>query len=106
MLVLLVAVPGSGPGAFTKMAAMATPRIYHSVSILMPDGRALSVGGGLCAGCGTDHTDAEVHTPPYLLDAQGNLRARRAIFSSPATAAHGTQVMVRTDRTVARFALV
>ena len=38
-------------GKFTLMAPMATPRNYHSIAVLLPDGRVFSGGGGLCGGC-------------------------------------------------------
>ena len=33
---------------FTVLPAIAVPRNYHSVGILLPDGRVFSGGGGLC----------------------------------------------------------
>lgn len=33
---------------WTSMAPMGAPRTYHSVAVLMPDGRVFSGGGGLC----------------------------------------------------------
>ncbi|MGT2489831.1 Kelch repeat-containing protein [Cupriavidus basilensis] len=57
---------------FQKLAAMATPRTYHSVALLLRDGRVLSGGGGLCGGCTTNHPNVEILTPPYLLNADGS----------------------------------
>lgn len=61
---------------FTKLAAEAIPRNYHSVSILLADGRVFSGGGGLCYDDGTgaaerclntvDHPNGQIFTPPYL----------------------------------------
>jgi hypothetical protein len=41
------------------MASMAHPRWYHSVALLLPDGRLFSAGGD-------DFATAEIYSPPYL----------------------------------------
>ena len=33
---------------FTILSPIAIPRNYHSVAVLLPDGRVFSGGGGLC----------------------------------------------------------
>ncbi|MBC7530381.1 MAG: hypothetical protein H7318_02320 [Oligoflexus sp.] len=40
-------------------------RLYHSTVILLPDGRVLSIGGGLGAAFNT-HKNMEIYSPPYL----------------------------------------
>ena len=42
-------------GNFTIMAPEVVPRTYHSVAVLLPDGRVFSGGGGLCGTCVTNH---------------------------------------------------
>jgi galactose oxidase len=95
---------------FTRLAPMQTPRTYHSVALLMLDGRVFVGGGGLCTdnytGTCSNHPDAEILTPPYLLNANGTLAARPAITSAPPSTAHGATITVRTDTAVASFALV
>ena len=92
---------------FTAMAPAAVPRTYHSVALLMPDGRVFTGGGGLCgAGCATNHLDAEIFTPPNLLNADGTPAARPVITTAPATAANGASITVATSRAVTGFAIV
>jgi hypothetical protein len=91
---------------FVTLAPMQTPRSYHSVALLLPDGRVFSAGGGLCGSCATNHADAQILTPPYLLNADGTPAARPSIVSAPASAAHGTSVTITTGSPVNSFALV
>lgn len=57
-------------------------RVYHTVSILLPDARVLNAGGGLCGNCTANHYDGQIFTPPYLLTAAGQPRPRPAIISN------------------------
>jgi galactose oxidase len=93
-------------GRFTALAAMATPRNYHSVANLLPDGTVFSGGGGLCGKCATNHPDGQIFTPPYLLNADGSRKSRPAITSAPAAASGGSTITVGTDRAVKGFSLV
>jgi galactose oxidase len=88
------------------LAAQAVPRTYHSFALLLPDGRVLSGGGGLCGQCSTNHTNAEILTPPYLLNADGSPALRPTILSAPTTASLGSSISVSTDKTVSAFALM
>jgi galactose oxidase len=92
---------------FTPAAAAVVPRTYHSVALLLPDGRVFTGGGGLCGtGCATNHFDGEIFTPPNLLNADGTPAARPVITSAPPAAAHGATITVATDRPVTGFSIV
>ena len=94
-------------GDFTTMAPEAAPRAYHSVALLLPDGRVFSAGGGLCGTtCATNHASGQIFTPPYLLNADGTAKARPALTAAPATAARGSSITVTADAAVSKFALV
>ncbi len=93
-------------GRFTLLATMAVPRTYHSVALLLPDGRVFSGGGGLCGTCATNHADAQIFTPPYLLRPDGSLRSRPVIRAAPAAAGYGTTITVRATAGLTSFALV
>ena len=51
-------------------------RVYHSLSILLPDATVLNGGSGLCGNCTANHYDAQIFTPPYLLNENGTLAER------------------------------
>ncbi|WP_427135834.1 galactose oxidase-like domain-containing protein [Pseudarthrobacter sp. S9] len=93
-------------GKWTTLAPMAIPRTYHSVALLLPDGRVFVGGGGLCNTCTTNHLDGEIFTPPYLLNADGSARTRPTIATAPATAAAGSTIAVTTGAPVTKFSLM
>lgn len=85
---------------WTQMPAMKMPRLYHSETVLLRDGRVLSVGGGQPAAAGlSDNFNAEIYSPPYLFNPDGSpvTASRPVISSAPATvtygAAFGVQVL-------------
>ncbi len=74
-------------GRWQTLAAMQVTRQYHSTALLLPDGRVLSSGGGICGTCdqvGYLAKNAEVFTPPYLFkkDGSGELAPRPEITSA------------------------
>jgi len=93
-------------GQFSVMAPEAEPRNYHSVAVLLPDGRVFSGGGGLCGSCATNHPDGQIFTPPYLLNSNGSLRTRPVITSAPSTATTGQTISVTTNGPVSSFSMV
>ena len=75
-------------GTWRTLAAMQVTRQYHSTALLLPDGRVLSAGGGICGTCdsvGYLAKNAEVFSPPYLFkkDGSGELAPRPQISSAP-----------------------
>jgi hypothetical protein len=76
---------------FTAMAPMATPRVYHSTALLLPDGRVLVGGGGEYQGFQPDQLNAEIYSPPYLFKG-----ARPTVTSSPSVLQYGAQFAVQT----------
>jgi hypothetical protein len=78
---------------WTTVASMQVRRIYHSTTVLLPDGRVLSGGGGLPAGGSgdTDHPDIEIYSPPYLFKG-----ARPTVTAAPTIVLHGGTFTVTT----------
>ena len=88
-------------GQWTTLAAQAVTRQYHSTALLLPDGRVLSSGGGICGTCdqvGYLAKNAEVFTPPYLFkkDGSGQLAPRPQVTSAPGSVSHGASFQITT----------
>lgn len=86
-------------------AAQQEWRTYHSVALLLPDGRVLSAGDDFHEGPypdqpvpdGVRRDSAEVYTPPYLFDGS-QAAPRPQIEAAPARVGHGTAFGVRTPQ--------
>lgn len=75
-------------GAWTRLASTAVNRVYHSTSLLLPDGRVLHTGSG---DAGPDQRNAELFSPPYLFRG-----ARPTITASSKQVGYGTSFKVTT----------
>jgi hypothetical protein len=88
-------------GQWTTLSNMQVTRQYHSTALLLPDGRVLSAGGGICGTCDTVgylNKNAEIFSPPYLFakDGSGSLAPRPTVAAAPGTVTEGTQFSVST----------
>jgi Domain of unknown function (DUF1929)/Bacterial Ig domain len=98
-------------GQWRTLAAMQITRQYHSTALLLPDGRVLSSGGGICGTCdqvGYLGKNAEIFSPPYLFQADGTLAPRPAIDAAPASASYGAAMDIATGNpaSIRKVALV
>lgn len=75
----------------TMAASGGVPRLYHSVALLLPDGRVLSAGGGHPPGFGVPQFAAEIYSPPYLFKG-----SRPSITSAPGVVEYGQDFLVET----------
>ncbi|MFY9488072.1 MAG: galactose oxidase-like domain-containing protein [Solirubrobacterales bacterium] len=102
--------------AWTTLPAAQRGRMYHSMAALLPDGRVITGGGGICGTCNWFHHDYyepnfEYYEPAYLWESDGN-RADRPQITGGATvtgpsgpfamkylppAAYGSQITVGYD---------
>jgi FtsP/CotA-like multicopper oxidase with cupredoxin domain len=83
--------------------ALANKRGYHSVAVLLPDGRVATAGNE----CPADST-YEVFSPPYLFAPDGTLAPRPQITSLPTQVHHGHEFSIQTPSasTIAKVVLV
>jgi Galactose oxidase-like, Early set domain/Bacterial Ig domain len=98
-------------GQWRTLAAMQITRQYHSTALLLPDGRVLSAGGGICGTCdqvGYLAKNAEIFSPPYLFQADGTLAPRPAIDAAPASTTYGApmEIVTASPASVRKVALV
>ena len=100
-------------GAWTVLAGAGRVREYHSSATLLPDGRVLTGGGGICGSCATKgylEKNVEYFEPPYLFktDGSGQRAARPLIDSAPASAGYGQSLSIVSAQagTIAKVGLV
>ncbi|RHZ49398.1 putative galactose oxidase [Aspergillus thermomutatus] len=94
---------------FVKQSRNNIKRVYHSISMLLPDATVLNGGGGLCGNCSANHYDAEIFTPPYLFTADGKKATRPQIIqvvNGGARATVGKVLRFQTDSEIKSAALV
>lgn len=68
-------------GQWTPSATATKPRLYHAISLLLPDATVLTAAGG--APGPVKNLNAEIYYPPYLYDAAGNSAPRPTIGVYP-----------------------
>ncbi len=88
-----------------QLAPMSVPRNYHSLALLLPDGRVWSGGGGL-AGNSADHRDGQLFTPPMLYNADGSLATRPVITQAPSYIGVGTTFAVQATPGITKFSFI
>lgn len=92
--------------SWRSLAPMTVPRNYHSIALLMMDGRIFAGGGGLCNTCTVNHPDAEIFSPPYLFNADGSLASRPVISGNSDNMLTESQELITTNSAVSYFSLI
>jgi galactose oxidase len=92
---------------FRQLNPNQTPRVYHSTGLLLADGRVYSGGGGQCGeGCTANHFNAEILTPPYLLNPDGSAATRPVISFASSSVELGGTISATTAAPVVSFVLM
>jgi hypothetical protein len=89
---------------WTRLSSAQVKRAYHSIALLLPDGRVLVAGsGGDAAGLMTNELNAEIFSPPYLFKGP-----RPTITSAPTNMGHGSVYTISTPAasTIASVSLI
>ena len=83
---------------WTTMAREVVGRTYHSASLLLPDGRVLSIGSGEGGGVSYENSQftGQVFSPPYLFSSDGSPAPRPTITSAPSRITYGASFTVET----------
>jgi hypothetical protein len=77
---------------WTTLASNQVIRMYHSTSLVLPDGRVLHTGSGDAGGAPRE-LNAEIFSPPYLFRG-----ARPVISAAPETAGYDETIQVSTPQ--------
>ena len=93
-------------GAWTTLASMANRRQYHSMAVLLIDGRVL-VGGNTGSPPTSEDCKSndpvyqqEIFTPPYLFNPDGTPATRPTISYAPDTVSYASQFMVNAPNAI------
>ncbi len=97
-------------GTWQLGAVAQRPRNYHAISLLLPDGRVLTGGGGGCGNCAVNHQNTEMYYPPYLFrkDGSGLLADRPRVTTAPSSMTYNGSytLYTSTPATIQKAALV
>jgi hypothetical protein len=90
-------------GRWSVLASARRVRQYHSAAALLPDGRVMTGGGGICADCqrsGYLEKNVEYFSPPYLFrkDGSGAAAPRPVISSAPITSGYARRLAISTPQ--------
>jgi YVTN family beta-propeller protein len=93
-------------GLWRTAAGMTVPRNYHSVALLLTDGRVMAGGSGLAGNAAVDHSDVEVYTPPALFNAAGQPAVQPSLTAAPSTIGATGRFTVQGTPGLLRFSMI
>jgi hypothetical protein len=97
-------------GTWRLGAVAQKPRNYHAVSLLLPDGRVWTAGGGGCGTCSVNQQSSEIYYPPYLFKKDGSrlLADRPRVTIAPSSMTYNASYILYTPdpSSISKAALV
>jgi hypothetical protein len=90
--------------SFTQLAPNANPHLYHSTSVLLPDGSVVLSGGNPVQG--QFEKSIEIYKPPYFYNADGSLATRPSLTGTPASVTYGQTFSATTNGNIASVVLI
>ncbi len=93
-------------GQWRTLDRINVPRNYHSLGILLQDGRVLAAGGGLFGTCTANHQDGQIFSPPYLFNADGSNAIRPQISQATESTQAAASIEVQTNTDVFEFSMI
>jgi len=90
--------------SFTELAPNANAHLYHSTSVLLPDGSVVLSGGNPVQG--KFEPSIEIYKPPYFYNADGSLATRPSLTATPATVTYGQTFKATTNGNIAAAVLI
>ncbi|CAI7602584.1 unnamed protein product [Penicillium bialowiezense] len=92
---------------FRQGQANSIARVYHSISLLLTDGRVFNGGSGLGVSAPSNHFDAQIYTPEYLLNDDGTLAIQPTIDSVAKSTLHpGDKLSIKASIKVTKASLI
>ena len=73
----------------SNLPSASIPRVYHSVALLLPDGRVWTAGGN--TRIGKYRAETEFYSPPYLFAG-----SRPTISGDPVVGGYGSSIIIPT----------
>ncbi len=97
-----------GTGAWREGAPMTIPRNYHSIALLLQDGRVLAAGSGYNSNSvpASTHQDGQVYSPPYLFNPDGSAASQPVLSGGPGLAEVGSTFSITADQDIAYFSMI
>ena len=84
-------------GEIREVGDEAHSRLYHSTTVLLPDGTVLSSGGGSADNAEKTYLDAQIYKPGYLFDETGAEAVRPVIEEAPKSVDPGEAFVITVD---------
>ncbi|MCK5931606.1 MAG: DUF1929 domain-containing protein [Fulvimarina manganoxydans] len=84
-------------GEMREVGDEAHSRLYHSTTVLLPDGTVLSSGGGSADNAEKTFLDSQIYKPGYLFDETGADAVRPVIEDAPKSVDPGDAFVITVD---------